>query len=90
VLYASSEGQAGLIGRNLTEALENRVGLPSWWDCLKFAGGGDLAVMETTAAHLKRDQLRDQAEIADQQTQVATALSLDTADWLPKQNPSWR
>lgn len=79
VLYASSEGQAGLIGRSLTEALQIMVGLPSWWDCLKFAGGGDLTVMEATAAHLKRDQLKDQPEIADQRTQVATALSLDTA-----------
>lgn len=29
VLYASSEGQAGLIGQSLAEALEIMVGLPS-------------------------------------------------------------
>jgi hypothetical protein len=43
VLYASSEGQAGLVGGSLAEALEIMVGLPCWWDCLKFSGGGDLA-----------------------------------------------
>ena len=37
VLYASSEGQAGLIADNLREAVELVVGLPHWWDCLTFA-----------------------------------------------------
>ncbi|MEW2406748.1 hypothetical protein ACIRA2_20210 [Streptomyces griseoviridis] len=60
VLYASSEGQAGLIGNSLTEALEIVVGLPSWWDCLKFSGAGDLAVMRATADHLRDDELRDE------------------------------
>jgi hypothetical protein len=56
VLYASSEGQAGLIGQSLAEALEIMGGLPSWYDCLKFSGGGDLSVMQTTADHLLRDE----------------------------------
>lgn len=37
VLYASSEGQAGLIGDSVTEALEVIVGLPSWHDCVSLA-----------------------------------------------------
>ncbi|MFJ8963714.1 hypothetical protein ACIRG5_30425 [Lentzea sp. NPDC102401] len=37
VLYASSEGQAGLIANNLREAVELVVGLPCWHDCLTFA-----------------------------------------------------
>lgn len=40
VLYASSEGQAGLIGHSLAETLEVMIGLPSWWDCLKFPAAG--------------------------------------------------
>jgi hypothetical protein len=79
VLYASSEGQAGLIGRGLAEALEIMVGLPSWQDCLKFSGGGDLAVMQTAAEDLARDQFRDQPEIGAQRIRVATALSLGLA-----------
>lgn len=30
VLYAGSEGQAGIVGRSLAEALEIMIGLPSW------------------------------------------------------------
>ncbi|MFJ5989722.1 hypothetical protein [Lentzea sp. NPDC092896] len=37
VLYASSEGQAGLVANNLREAVELVVGLPHWRDCLTFA-----------------------------------------------------
>ncbi|WP_206666947.1 hypothetical protein [Streptomyces lasalocidi] len=59
-LYADSEGQAGLIGENLSEALEIMVGLPSWRDCLKFSGAGDLAVMRTAADRLERDEHRDE------------------------------
>ncbi len=79
VLYASSEGQAGLIGQNLAEALEIMIGLPSWWDCLKFSGGGDLTIMQSAADHLQRDQFRDQPEIAAQRIQLARAMSLDLA-----------
>ena len=79
VLYASSEGQAGLIGRSLAEALEHLVGLPSWHDCLKFSSGGDLSVMRTTLEHLQRDEVTEQPELAAQRTRVAEALSLDLA-----------
>ncbi|MEV7419588.1 hypothetical protein [Streptomyces sp. NPDC089919] len=33
VLYASSEGEAGLLGADLAEALEILFGLPGWRDC---------------------------------------------------------
>lgn len=79
VLYASSEGQAGLIGRCLGEALEIMAGVPSWRDCLKFSGGGELAVMQTAAEHLNRDELSDQPEIRSQRIRIATALALDLA-----------
>ena len=77
VLYAGSEGQAGLIGQSLTEALEIIVGLPSWRDCLKFSGSGDLTVMHTTADHLRHDELRDQTEIGADRVRVAAALGLE-------------
>lgn len=79
VLYASSEGQAGLIGQSLAEALEVMVGLPSWWDCLKFSGSGDLEVMRTTAGHLGRDELRNEPETGAQRVRLATALNLELA-----------
>ncbi|WP_234359086.1 hypothetical protein [Plantactinospora sp. BC1] len=79
VLYASSEGQAGLIGHSLAEALEVMIGLPSWWDCLKFSGGGDLVTMQSAADHLQRDEFRDQPELGAKRIQLARALSLDLA-----------
>ncbi|SNX62881.1 hypothetical protein SAMN06272735_4673 [Streptomyces sp. TLI_55] len=79
VLYASSEGQAGLIGQSLAEALGIMVGLPSWWDCLKFSGAGDLAVMRMTADHLVRDERRDEPTITEQRARLATALGLELA-----------
>ncbi len=79
VLYASSEGQAGLVGGSLAEALEIMVGLPCWWDCLKFSGGGDLAAMQTAAEHLERDLAEDRPGIGAQRIQVTTALSLELA-----------
>lgn len=79
VLYASSEGQAGLIGLNLAEALEIMIGLPSWRDCLKFSGIGDLAVMRTTADHLRRDELRDEPEVDTQRARLADTLDLQPA-----------
>jgi hypothetical protein len=79
MLYASSEGQAGLIGANLVDALEIIVGLPCWWDCLKFSGGGDLAAMEVAAGHLEDDSARWHPDISVQRAHVAAALSLHLA-----------
>ncbi|WP_190213737.1 hypothetical protein [Kitasatospora indigofera] len=77
VLYAGSEGEAGLIGQNLGEALQIMVGLPSWRDCLKFSGAGDLAVMRTAADHLVRDENRDEPELGAQRIRLAAALRVD-------------
>jgi hypothetical protein len=80
VLYASSEGQAGLIGASLGEALTVIVGLPSWRDCLGFSGGGDLSVMAATAGHLAEDERRTRPGIAAERDRVAAALRLDLPD----------
>ncbi|MEV5282961.1 hypothetical protein [Streptomyces sp. NPDC051993] len=79
VLYASSEGQAGLIGQSLCEALGIMAGLPSWRDCLKFSGAGELSVMQTAADHLSRDELRDDPELGAQRVRVAAALGFELA-----------
>ncbi|MFE1553939.1 hypothetical protein ACFW6V_03000 [Streptomyces sp. NPDC058734] len=58
VLYASSEGEAGLIGAGLDEALEILFGLPGWRDHIDLdltAGGDELeAVFDRT-----EDGIRD-------------------------------
>ena len=76
ILYASSEGQAGLIGDDLGQALEIIVGLPYWRDCLGYSGDGDLEVMRTAAQHLQRGLLDKRPEITGQQAELADALSL--------------
>ncbi|WET82987.1 hypothetical protein P3102_18135 [Amycolatopsis sp. QT-25] len=77
LLYASSEGQAGLIGQSLATALEIMIGLPSWQDCLKFSGAGDLAAMRTTVEHLGRDELDDEPALGVHRARLALALDLE-------------
>jgi hypothetical protein len=77
VLYASSEGQAGLIANNLRDALEIIVELPYWRDCLTYSGGGDLEVMTTVAGYLQRDLIEENPEIGLRQSQAIESLLLD-------------
>ncbi|GGV86663.1 hypothetical protein GCM10015535_35240 [Streptomyces gelaticus] len=47
------------LARSLGEALEITAGLPSWSDCPKFSGAGDISVMRTATVPLGLDELRD-------------------------------
>jgi hypothetical protein len=76
VLYASSEGQAGLIGADLTEALELIVAVPFWRDCLKFSGGGNLGEMLAATATLAADWLEHFPEARSHQDQLREELGL--------------
>ncbi|MFB7756432.1 hypothetical protein ACFC18_43665 [Streptomyces sp. NPDC056121] len=77
VVYASSEGQAGLIADDLTAALEIIIGLPCWHDCLKFSGGGDVEAMQIAAGHLEQDLAEYEPDIGEHRARLADALSLD-------------
>ncbi|MGW2648453.1 hypothetical protein ACWC2T_26845 [Streptomyces sp. NPDC001393] len=77
VMYASSEGQGGLIADDLKQALEIITGLAVWQDCLKFSGGGRLEAMEAAAVLLEKDRVSDEPAIVEHRAQVAAALSLD-------------
>ncbi|GAA2706845.1 hypothetical protein [Actinoplanes palleronii] len=79
VLYASSECQAGLIGRDLADALAIMIGLPSWSDCLGFSGDGNLAVMRSAAEYLRRDEIESRPGADAERERLATALSLTLA-----------
>ncbi|WP_225802715.1 hypothetical protein [Streptomyces sp. NK15101] len=76
VLYASSEGDAGIIATDLSEALGVVVGFPYWRDCLKYSAGGDLAAMELAADFLCRDLVANRPAIGAEQSRVAEALGL--------------
>ncbi|MEV4141777.1 hypothetical protein AB0J72_57705 [Dactylosporangium sp. NPDC049742] len=75
VVFASSEGQGGLIADDLADALEIIIGL-EWHDCLGFSGGGDVEVMQVSARHLERSRDKYNPEIFKEAAQVAAALSL--------------
>ncbi|APU38868.1 hypothetical protein [Streptomyces sp. TN58] len=75
VVFASSEGEAGLIADDLADALEIIIGI-EWRDCLGFSGGGDLETMQVSARHLDRYAARGNPEIAKERALVAAALRL--------------
>ncbi|MBF9073900.1 hypothetical protein [Streptacidiphilus fuscans] len=75
VVFATSEGEGGLIADDLADALEIIIGLERQ-DCLRFSGGGDVEVMQASAWHLERYLARDHPEIAEERARVAAALSL--------------
>lgn len=75
VVFASSEGEGGLIADDLAGALEIIIGL-QWQDCLSFSGGGDVEVMHVSAQHLERRLARSNPGIDEQRARAAAALSL--------------
>ncbi|MFF9212840.1 MULTISPECIES: hypothetical protein [unclassified Streptomyces] len=75
VVYASSEGEGGLLADDLGEALEIIIGL-EWHNCLTFSGGGDLEVMQVSAQRLARSRAKFNPDICNEAAQVAAALSL--------------
>jgi hypothetical protein len=75
VVFASSDGEGGLIAADLPDALEIILGL-QWRDCLGFSDGGDVEVMLASAQHLERYLAMDNPEIAEERARVDAALSL--------------
>lgn len=75
VVFASSEGEGGLLADDLADALEIIIGL-EWQDCLSFSGGGDVEVMQISAQHLERSRAKDNPDIDNEAALVAAALSL--------------
>lgn len=58
VLYASSEGEAGLIGASMDEALEILFGLPGWHDYTELDLAADEEVLEAVFNRTE-DEIRD-------------------------------
>jgi hypothetical protein len=74
VLYASSEGDAGIIATDLREALMLVAGFPFWRDSLKYSAGGDLGAMESATAFLCREMMADRPAIGAAQSWVSESL----------------
>ncbi|MGI5238908.1 hypothetical protein [Dactylosporangium sp. CA-139066] len=80
VLFATSEGSAGLIGPSLAGALATMVAVPHWRDLLGFSGGGRLDEMRRTLAWLADGEQRRHPDLGELQIALATGLGLVLPD----------
>lgn len=80
VLYADSEGSAGLIGSTLSNALATMVMLPNWRDLLGFSGGGDIGQMRRAQAWLEEGMRRSNPDLDELQAVLVTELDLPVPD----------
>jgi hypothetical protein len=76
MLYASSEGQAGIIARSLEGGLSCIIDLPYWQDCLKFSGGGQLVEMRRAVPLAECDILIETPQIASSRIALRKLLGL--------------
>jgi hypothetical protein len=76
MLYASSEGQAGIIARSFEDGLSIITDLPYWHDCLKFSAGGQLAEMRRVVPLAESDLLTDTPQITSSRHALQELLGL--------------
>jgi len=77
ILHITSEGEAGIIGRHLQEAVQIVAALPCWRDYLKFSGGGQLAEMLRAAPLLEEMIHEDEPNIDNIRKMIFSSLNLD-------------
>jgi len=77
-LYASSEGQAGIIAQSLHDGLSVIVDLPYWHDCLKFSGRGQLAEMQQVVPLAESDLLADRPQIVSRRQALRSYLDFQS------------
>ncbi|WP_105968778.1 hypothetical protein [Streptomyces geranii] len=82
VLYADSEGSAGIIGSSVDEALEIVVGLPGWHDCLDLSPADGAEKILARVAEAEEDMREDEDFDLD-----AERAGLRTALGLPERSP---
>jgi hypothetical protein len=80
VLFATSEGSAGLVGPSLAGALATMVAVPNWRDLLGFSSGGRLDEMRRAQAWLADGEQRRHPDLGELQVALATGLGLVLPD----------
>ncbi|GLR87157.1 hypothetical protein [Bradyrhizobium iriomotense] len=75
VLYASSEGRAGIIAATFEDFIQIVVACPYWLEILKFSAGGDLEQMRRAAGALEAT-LDHEDDINDARDAIRDALDL--------------
>jgi hypothetical protein len=73
LLYADSEGSAGVIGAGVDEALEIMVGLPAWQDCLHLSPQDSAEVILADVQEAE-DDVRESYSIDEERAELRTAL----------------
>jgi hypothetical protein len=79
LLYASSEGGAGIIARSLESGLAIIIDLPSWQDCLHFSGKGQLAEMRRVAPLSESDVLEAKPQMISRRETLRKYLGVAPA-----------
>jgi hypothetical protein len=79
ILYASSEGEAGIIAADFQAFIQLIVTHPYWKDLLKFSGGGKLSEMRRAAIAMEAFTLDDEEELVEAREFVIAELALDEA-----------
>lgn len=73
LLYADSEGAAGIIGSSVDEALELVIGLPGWRDCTHLSpDDGEQKILAYVTE--TEDEIREHYGIDAERTELRTAL----------------
>ncbi|MDT9695043.1 hypothetical protein [Streptomyces sp. P17] len=73
MLYADSEGGAGIIGSSVDEALEVVIGLPCWFDCVDLSPqDGEEAILARVAE--AEEELREDYDIDEARAELRAAL----------------
>ncbi|WP_225849942.1 hypothetical protein [Streptomyces sp. HPF1205] len=73
VLYADSEGSAGIIGSGVDEALELVIGLPGWRDCTHLSPDDDEEKILAWVAE-SEDEMREYYGIDEERAELRAAL----------------
>jgi hypothetical protein len=77
VIYASSEGEAGVIADDLVSLMTLIVTCPYWQDLLKYSGEGESAdEMRRAAPFLESSWIGDEEEFADAREFLASELGI--------------
>jgi len=79
VVYATSEGQAGVVARDFEALVRLIVLRPNWIDILKYAAKGNLSEMRRADAWFEQENLEDE-ELVETRNALINALGFSLSD----------
>src|SRR5262245_15808867 len=79
VVYAASEGQAGVVARDFEAFVRLNVLRPNWIDVLKYSAKGSLSEMRRADAWFEQENLADE-ELVETRDVLIKALGFSESD----------